>query len=85
MLSLFPFVAVFFWFLRAQALLLNITIDDTTTGDSVTGALVAYAPADAWTNGQSVACAQGSHCPPGTPNLDNLGGRSFHNSTVTTR
>ncbi|KAK7064618.1 hypothetical protein R3P38DRAFT_2825556 [Favolaschia claudopus] len=78
MLPFFSFFAVFSWFFCSHALLLNTTIDDTT-GDPTTGAQIVYTPQDAWTDSQVISC--GSRCPPEIPNMVNLGGRSYHNST----
>ncbi|KAJ6626894.1 hypothetical protein B0H10DRAFT_1941511 [Mycena sp. CBHHK59/15] len=52
MRALFHFLALFFWFLGTQAVLVNVTIDDTK-GDSLTGASVSYDPPDAWNSAAS--------------------------------
>ncbi|KAJ7275496.1 hypothetical protein B0H12DRAFT_263635 [Mycena haematopus] len=78
MLFLVSFFTVFFWFLNSHALLVNVTIDDTT-GDPLTGALVTYTPLDAWTESGPLPCTQS--CPPGTPNVQSLNGWTYHNST----
>jgi len=79
MLPLFSFLAVFFWFLNSHATPVNATIDDST-GDSLTGALVSYTPPDAWAIGDVETISQ-SRSPPGIPDLSQVGGRTFHNST----
>ncbi|KAJ7022073.1 hypothetical protein C8F04DRAFT_972029, partial [Mycena alexandri] len=51
MLFLFSFFLALF-FHRTQAILLNVTIDDTT-GDSLTGAHVTYSPTNAWNSSRT--------------------------------
>lgn len=69
-------LGLFFWFISAQAVLVNVTIDDTT-GDSLTGAPVIYTPPDAWNSGP-VGCNNCSvH-----PDVKRLTNGTWHDSTV---
>ncbi|KAJ6604189.1 hypothetical protein DFH09DRAFT_301029 [Mycena vulgaris] len=71
---LFSVLALFFWFLNTQAVLVNVTIDDTA-GDLLTGEQVVYAPPDAWNSGPPcTACAV-------DPDRTKLGGGTWHDST----
>ncbi|KAJ7770924.1 hypothetical protein DFH07DRAFT_259786 [Mycena maculata] len=72
---LFPFFALFFWFFGTQAVLVNVTIDDTT-GDSLTGAPVIYTPPDAWNSGPA-----GCHNCLVDPDVQELSGGTWHDST----
>ncbi|KAJ7293780.1 hypothetical protein C8J57DRAFT_1042712 [Mycena rebaudengoi] len=46
---------LFFWFIGTRAVLQNITVDDTKP-NSVTGAYISYAPADAWDTNLCTNC-----------------------------
>lgn len=72
----FSLLAVFFWFFSAQAVLVNMTIDDTT-GDSLTGALVTYTPPDAWNS--TATC--NNDCAV-KPDVKKLEAGTWHDSTV---
>jgi len=51
---LYSFLGLFFWFITTQAVLVNVTIDDSV-GDPLTGASIIYTPSDAWNSGPA-AC-----------------------------
>ncbi|KAJ6519372.1 hypothetical protein C8R45DRAFT_918412 [Mycena sanguinolenta] len=77
MFPLFSFFALFLCFLNCYASV-NVTIDDTN-GDSLTGALVTYSPAKAWTESGPSPCTLS--CPPTTPNVEDMNDWTYHNST----
>jgi hypothetical protein len=76
MLVLFSFLAIFLWFFSAQAISVNVTIDDTK-GDSLTGALVVYAPLNAWNDRANC----NDSCPI-QPDETMLNDQTWHGSTV---
>jgi hypothetical protein len=75
MLFLFSVLGLFFWFHTTQAILVNVTIDDTV-GDSLTGVQVTYTPTDAWdsTGNLCKGCK--------APDPQNLDHGTSHDSTV---
>ncbi|KAJ7923044.1 hypothetical protein B0H13DRAFT_2185293 [Mycena leptocephala] len=75
MLVLFSFLAIFSWFFSAQAIPVNVTIDDTK-GDSLTGALVVYAPLNAWNDRANC----NNSCPI-QPDETMLNDQTWHGST----
>ncbi|KAJ7139672.1 hypothetical protein C8R44DRAFT_727686 [Mycena epipterygia] len=75
---LFSVLALFFWSLATQAVLVNVTVDDTA-GDSLTGALVTYTPPDAW-NSQA-NCNNKCEVHPDITKLDGPGTGTWHDST----